>query len=205
MPICSPILFPTPHALALRMILQLGVKPSWFNTCGTNIDKRPHSILGTAAPAVDLRNYMSYLPPIDDAVVPEMLLKVLEPYRKEGCILDDERARLYATIANKGCAVRFAFAAAIFGETSEALFWLQLPHALEHLMNKLVNKSAQNFSITASTPGLDGAATPTAITLREKSFTGTENRDSFCQGQLKSMAFRQEESWESANERIPWH
>ncbi|XP_065850984.1 uncharacterized protein [Euphorbia lathyris] len=205
MPICSPILFPTPHALALRMILQLGVKPSWFNTCGTNIDKRPHSIPGTAPPAVDLRNYMSYLPPIGDAVVPEMLLKVLEPYRKEGCILDDERARLYATIVNKGCAVRFAFSAAIFGETSEALFWLQLPHALEHLMNKLVNKSAQNFSISASIPGLDGAATPNAITSREKSFTGTQNRDSFCQGQLKSMAFRQEELWESANERIPWH
>lgn len=25
------------------------------------------------------------------------------------------------------------------------------------------------------------------------------------QGQLRSMAFQQEELWESANERIPWH
>ncbi|WCJ30032.1 Transducin family protein / WD-40 repeat family protein [Euphorbia peplus] len=205
MPICSPILFPTPHALALRMILQLGVKPSWFNTCGTNIDKRPHSIPGTVSPAVDLRSYMSDLPPIGDAVVPEMLLKVLEPYRKEGCIIDDERARIYAAIVNKGCAVRFAFAAAIFGETSEALFWLQLPPALEHLMNKLVNKSAQKISISASIPGLDGTAMLDRTTSREKSVTGTENRDSFCRGQLKPMAFRQEELWASASERIPWH
>lgn len=65
------------------MILELGVKPSWFNTSGTNIYKRPHSIPGTATPAVDLRNYMSNLPPIGDSVVPEMLLKVLEPYRKK--------------------------------------------------------------------------------------------------------------------------
>lgn len=69
------------------MILQLGVKPSWFNTCGTAIDKRPHSIPGTASPAADLRSFMIDLPPIGDSVVPEMLLKVLEPYRKEGGFL----------------------------------------------------------------------------------------------------------------------
>ncbi|KDP30267.1 hypothetical protein JCGZ_17049 [Jatropha curcas] len=204
MPVCSPILFPTPHALALRMILQLGVKPSWFNTSGTTIDKRLHSIPGTASPATDLRSYLIDLPPIGDSVVPEMLLKVLEPYRKEGCILDDERARLYATIVNKGCAARFSFAAAIFGETSEALFWLQLPHALKHLMNKLVNKSPKKPSNSASIPGLDDTAMLTRIASKGKSLAGTE-KDSLSKGQLGLMAFQQEELWQSASERIPWH
>lgn len=66
------------------MILQLGVKPSWFNTSGTAIDKRPHLIPGTASSTVDLRNYMIDIPSIGDSVVPEMLLKVLELYRIEG-------------------------------------------------------------------------------------------------------------------------
>lgn len=65
------------------MILQLGVKPSWFNTCGTTIDKRPHLIPGTPT-TEDLRSHMIDFPPIGDSVVPEMFLKVLEPYRKEG-------------------------------------------------------------------------------------------------------------------------
>ncbi|XP_050214710.1 uncharacterized protein LOC126665824 isoform X3 [Mercurialis annua] len=206
MPICSPILFPTPHALALRMILQLGVKPSWFNTCGTSIDKRPHSIPGTALPASDLRSYMVDLPHIGDTVVPEMLLKVLEPYRKEGCILDDERARLYASIVNKGCAVRFAFAAALFGETSETIFWLQLPHALKHLMNKLANKSPQKGPISASIPDLDDTAMLTRIASKGKSSTSKEKQDLLQhKGPFRSMAFKQEELWDNANERIPWH
>jgi hypothetical protein len=66
------------------MILQLGVKPSWFNTCSTTLEKRPHLIPGTASYTGDLRSYMIDLPPLGDTVVPEMLLKVLEPYRKEG-------------------------------------------------------------------------------------------------------------------------
>ncbi|KAJ4839223.1 hypothetical protein Tsubulata_007753 [Turnera subulata] len=202
MPICCPILFPTPHALALRMILQLGVKASWFNTCSTTILKRPHSIPGTASPTADLRSYMIDEPPIGDSVVPEMLLKVLEPYRKEGCIFDDERARLYATIVSKGSAVRFAFAAAIFGETSEALFWLQLPRALKHLMNRLVNKSPVRAPTSAS---IDDAALLNRITSKGKSLMGREKGDPFGQGQLRSMAFQQEELWKSANERIPWH
>jgi len=66
------------------MILQLGVKPSWFNTCSTTIGKRPHLIPGAPSPTGDLRTYMINIPPLGDSVVPEMLLKVLEPYRKEG-------------------------------------------------------------------------------------------------------------------------
>ncbi|KAE8637248.1 hypothetical protein CSA_007711 [Cucumis sativus] len=107
MPICSPLLLPTPHALALRMILQLGVKPSWLK-------KKPQLVSGVSGGGHDLRSHMIDLPPVGDSVVPEMLLKA---------------------------PLRFAFAAAIFGESSEALFWLQLPSALSHLMNKLANKS----------------------------------------------------------------
>ena len=62
------------------MILQLGVKPAWFNTCSTTIEKRH----GTAASTGDLRSYMIDSPPVGDSVVPELLLKVLEPYRIEG-------------------------------------------------------------------------------------------------------------------------
>lgn len=205
MPICSPILLPTPHALALRMILQLGVKPSWFNTCSTTIDKRPHLIPGTASFKGDLRNYMIDLPPVGDSVVPEMLLKVLDPYRREGCILDDETARLYAIVVKKGCAARFAFAAAIFGETSEALFWLQLPRALKHLMDKLVTKSTQKAPVSASTPELDDVTMLNRISSKGRSVIGTEKKDPLSEGQLRSMAFQKEELWESACERIPWH
>ncbi|XWS70717.1 hypothetical protein CRYUN_Cryun03dG0071500 [Craigia yunnanensis] len=201
MPLCCPVLLPTPHALALRMILQLGVKPSWFNTSGTTIDKRPHFIPGTASSSGDLRSYMIELPSVGDSVVPELFLKVLEPYRKEGCILDDERARLYATIANKGSATRFAFAAATFGEVSEALFWLQLPRAINHLMNKLINKTPQKASIS----DLDDSSLLSRITSKGKSTSETGRKDALSQGQRRLMAFEQEDLWESANERIPWH
>ncbi|KAK8604748.1 hypothetical protein V6N13_082223 [Hibiscus sabdariffa] len=204
MPLCCPVLLPTPHALALRMILQLGVKPSWFNTSGT-IDKRPHFVPGTASSSGDLRSYLIELPPVGDSVVPELLLKVLEPYRTEGCILDDEKARLYATIVNKGCAARFAFAAATFGEVSEALFWLQLPHAINHLMNKLINKSPQKAPISVPNSDLDDISLLSRITSKGKSTSETGRRDALTQGQLRSVAFEQEDLWERANERIPWH
>ena len=69
------------------MILKLGVKPFWFNTSSATIDKRPHFIPGTASSSGDLRSYMIELPSVGDSVVPELLLKVLEPYRKEGRFL----------------------------------------------------------------------------------------------------------------------
>ncbi|XP_022729345.1 WD repeat-containing protein 11-like [Durio zibethinus] len=205
MPLCCPVLLPTPHALALRMILQLGVKPTWFNTSSITIDKRPHFIPGTASSSGDLRSYMIELPPVGDSVVPELLLKVLEPYRKEGCILDDERARLYATVVNKGCAARFAFAAATFGEVSEALFWLQLPRAINHLMNKLVNKSPQKAPIAVPNSDLDDTSLLSRITSKGKSTSENAWREALSRGQLRLMAFEQEDLWQCANERIPWH
>ncbi|XP_016199251.1 WD repeat-containing protein 11 [Arachis ipaensis] len=200
MPICCPILFPTPHALALRMILQFGVKPSWFNTCSTTIKKRPHYIPGTPSSTGDLRTYMIGIPSLGDSVVPEMLLKVLEPYRKEGCILDDERAKLYATIVDKGCAARFAFTATIFGEFSEALFWLQLPQALKHLMKKLLRKPPPKAP-TAQTISEDDETS----LLSRISSKGKQTEEMGSQGQLRMMAFDQEELWKSASERISWH
>lgn len=88
------------------------------------MDKGYYKILPSGSSTGDLRSYMIDSPPVGDSVVPELLLKILEPYRKEGCILDDERVSLYANVVNKGSAARFAFAAAIFGESAEALFWL---------------------------------------------------------------------------------
>lgn len=69
----------------------------------------------------------------------------------KGCLLDDEKAKLYSSLVNKGCVARFAFAAAIFGETSEALFWLQLPYAMKHVVNKTATKSSKkHFEETAT-------------------------------------------------------
>lgn len=92
-------------------------------------------------------------------------------------MLDEERARLYATVVNKGCIVRFAFAAAVFGESSEALFWLQLPHALNHLMNKLVRKSLQRAPASAQVPEIDETAMLSRITSKGKSTTGAGKKD----------------------------
>lgn len=78
---------------------------------------------------------------------------------------------------NEGCAARFAFAAAIFGESSEALFWLQLPHALKYLINKLVNKSAQKAQVAASNSELDDTALLKRITSKERSRPGTGKKD----------------------------
>ncbi|XP_043699328.1 WD repeat-containing protein 11-like isoform X2 [Telopea speciosissima] len=209
MPICSPILLPTPHALALRMILQLGIKSSWFDICSETKDAMPYQIPVVTSSAAYLQSCMidTDLPPVGDSVVPELLLKVLEPYRREGCILDEERARLYAAVVNKGAAARFSFAAAVFGESFEALFWLQLPRALSHLMKRLAKKPHQKVSVSASASVSDLGDTPMLdrITSTGKSMPGSEKRDNISYGRLKLMAFEQEELWTSANERIPWH
>ena len=81
-------------------------------------------------------------------------------------------------MVNKGCAARFAFAAAIFGESSEALFWLQLPRALNYVINKLVNKSPQKALVSAATSGLDDTALLKRITSKERSMPGTGKKDS---------------------------
>lgn len=78
---------------------------------------------------------------------------------------------------NKGCAVRFAFAAAIFGESSEAYFWLQLPHALKYLINKSLNKSPQNPHVAASNSELHDMAILKRITSKERSMPGTGKKD----------------------------
>uniref|UniRef100_A0A0E0JVA1 Uncharacterized protein n=1 Tax=Oryza punctata TaxID=4537 RepID=A0A0E0JVA1_ORYPU len=207
MPLCLPILFPTAHALALRMILQLGVKPSWFE-CNSG-DKLTSSSF-KAAPATfgDLRSYMieTTLPPIGDSVVAELLLKVLEPYRKDGCILDDGRAKLYSAIVNKGTCARFAFAAAIFGDFQEALFWLQLPQALHHYLDKSTSRSTEKGSESSVHHHSEQASTLNrASSSMERSVPENMAKVAENCGQLSSMAFRQEQLWFNANERIPWH
>uniref|UniRef100_A0A0A9DQQ7 WDR11 TPR domain-containing protein n=1 Tax=Arundo donax TaxID=35708 RepID=A0A0A9DQQ7_ARUDO len=188
------------------MILQLGVKPSWFEC--SNSDKLAGDSF-KVAPATfgDLRSYMieTTLPPIGDAVVAELLLKVLEPYRKEGCILDDGRARLYSAIVNKGTYARFAFAAAIFGDFQEALFWLQLPQALHHFLDKSTTRPSEKVSQSNLHPDSEQGSTLNRIASRERSAAGKFTKDAVNYGQLSSMAFKQEQLWFNANERIPWH
>ncbi|KAG5404864.1 hypothetical protein IGI04_010983 [Brassica rapa subsp. trilocularis] len=196
-PLCTPMLLPVSHALAFRMILQLGVNPSWFNTSSQCIGKRSHSIPERTSSSRDLRSSMIDFPPIGDPAVIEILLKVLEPYRLEGCLLDDEKAKLYSRLVNKGYAARFAFTAAIFGETSEAFFWLKLPCAMNYEANKIKSK--------ISTKHFEEATMLNKITPNGPSVSGFEKIGSLGEGQLKLMAFEQNELWLYASERIPWH
>jgi len=87
----------------------------------------------------------------------------------QGCILDDERAKLYANVLNKGYAMRLAYAAAIFGESSEALFWLQLPLAINHLMNKLLKKPRVKDPVAVSLPDVDETSILTRLSSKKYS------------------------------------
>ena len=71
---------------AFRLILQYGVKPSWFNTSNAIPDKLNSQISRNLSGVKDLRNYLIDASPVGDSVVPELLLKALETYRKEGNI-----------------------------------------------------------------------------------------------------------------------
>lgn len=75
---------------------------------------------------------------------------------------------MYASVVNKGCAIRFAFAAAMFGESSEALFWLQLPQALKHLTNKLLNKPPLTGHVIESFRNVDETSIMSRITSKGK-------------------------------------
>lgn len=92
-----------------------------------------------------------------------------------GCILDDERVSLYGNVVDKGACMRFAFAAAIFGEFGEALFWLQLTRALTHLMNRIVDKSLQKAPVSVPTSEVDDASILIRITSKGKSVRGEKN------------------------------
>lgn len=81
--------------------------------------------------------------------------------------------KLYAGIVNRGCALRFAFAAAIFGEPMEAIFWLQLPQALTHRMNELVNKSVIKVPQSTPTSELDEASMLNRISSKGKVAPGS--------------------------------
>lgn len=107
-----------------------------------------------------------------------IILTYSQCFNAKGCILDDARAKLYSKLVHKGSALRFGFAAAIFGESSEALFWLQLPSALNHLMNKLANKSPQRGRSSASVD-LDEASMLNRITSKGKSVRRTGKKEAF--------------------------
>ncbi|KAK9102028.1 hypothetical protein Sjap_019282 [Stephania japonica] len=226
MPLCSPILLPTPHALLFKLEMKKKRKvglslemqktmggSSWGSSSKMKKTGRMKEVEMELLPnpdapssAKDLRSYMidSPLPPVGDTAVAEMLLKVLEPYQREGCLLDDDRTSLYASVVNKGSAVRFAFAAAVFGELSEALFWLQLPRALSHLMNKPANKTPEKTTSSA-VPDTGDSSLLRQLSSKGKSMAKSQKKNSMGNAQLKLMAFDQDELWENANERISWH
>lgn len=77
---------------------------------------------------------------------------------------------------NKGSAARFAFAAALFGEFSEALFWLQLPHALKHLMRRLL-KSSQSVSSSEADESEDTCNTRSSVLSNRNSVPETGKSD----------------------------
>lgn len=75
--------------------------------------------------------------------------------------------------------MRFAFAAAMFGETAESLFWLQLPCALNHLMKKLVNKPVHKAHVSMTGPEFGDTSILSRIASKEKLVLGTEKKDAF--------------------------
>lgn len=57
-----------------------------------------------------------------------------------GCLLDDEKVKLYFRLVNKGYVVRFVFMVVIFGEIFEVFFWLKLFCVMNYEVNKIKSK-----------------------------------------------------------------
>lgn len=82
---------------------------------------------------------------------------------------------LYNTVADKGSVMRFAFAAVVFGEYAEALFWLLLPRALKHWKNKIVSKSNQKAQVSDPASEVNNASMLDMLTSKEKSACENKN------------------------------
>ena len=61
----------------------------------------------------------------------------------------------------------------------EALFWLQLPNALNHLMNKLVKKSPTRVPVPSSTVELDDESMLSRISSKGKPVPGDVGKVSY--------------------------
>lgn len=85
--------------------------------------------------------------------------------------------RLYSKVVQKDSSLRLAFAAAVFGDSMESVFWLQLPHALNHLMFKMANKSPQKVPTSAQTPEIDEASMLSRISSKGKSGPGSGKKN----------------------------
>ncbi|KAJ7557212.1 hypothetical protein O6H91_05G117000 [Diphasiastrum complanatum] len=152
MPVYSAALLPIPHALALRMLLQEGVEPSWFEIF-VQLDHDTNSGTPLGTRGGDLRSYLleASAPRLGDAAVAEVLLKSLELQKEQGRLLDIDSISDYSAVCNQGCATRYAFAAAHFGDYLEATFWLQLPKALD-LLNIAAAKTNASWEESSSIP-----------------------------------------------------
>lgn len=81
---------------------------------------------------------------------------------------------MYASVSNNGYAMRLAYAAALFGESSEALFWLQLPLALNHLIKKLLKKPPTKDPVAVSVPEVDETSVLTSLSSKKYSVEETK-------------------------------
>lgn len=79
-------------------------------------------------------------------------------------------------MVNKGCAARFAFAAALFGEFSEALFWLQLPQALCHLLDRDSSNFLPTAAVSLLAPDLGNGMSSRSSSM-EKSISTDKKKD----------------------------
>ena len=82
--------------------------------------------------------------------------------------MDLQRSQTYAALASKGSTLRFAFAAAHFGDYNEALFWLQLPHALGILNRGSSCSTTFRNNITATSLGNRQASVSSAMSLTQR-------------------------------------
>ncbi|CAI5534773.1 unnamed protein product [Closterium sp. Naga37s-1] len=148
-PLCSVALMPAPCALALRLLLQMGVHPAWLEAplppgaqgdggeLGEGQGEGEEEGGEEVGAGGDLLAYVvqrGQLPGgVGDPAMAEVLLKGLHPMRTAGQLMGVEAARAYSKVCGGGVAARCACVAAHYGDIQEAHFWLLLPHALRLL------------------------------------------------------------------------
>ncbi|CAI5477828.1 unnamed protein product, partial [Closterium sp. Yama58-4] len=159
-PLCSVALMPAPCALALRLLLQMGVHPAWLEAPLPPGAQGDGGELGDAEEEAgeegrargDLLSFLLHrgqLPGgVGDPAMAEVLLKGLQPMRLAGQLMGVEAARAYSKVCGGGVAARCACVAANYGDIQEAHFWLLLPHALR-LLAQIYSSRAQIYSSRA--------------------------------------------------------
>ncbi|GJP41231.1 hypothetical protein CLOM_g900 [Closterium sp. NIES-68] len=172
-PLCSVALMPAPCALALRLLLQMGVHPVWLEAPLPGGGEGDMGEEGEGEDDTSTRDllsnllHMGELPGnVGDPAMAEVLLKGLQPMRVAGQLMGVEAARAYSKVCGDGVAARCACVAAHYGDIHEAHFWLLLPHALRLLAQGSAGphafwpaENASNAPYGSSSGGSCGATT----------------------------------------------